>query len=88
MLSTPRHDLYSPILPLPNQVSKYNDIQLEVPLTGHSITHSVSVITNMTVSKQNLKLSMRNEYKGRTRYSSHSPTLILQSSDCEVLHYY
>ena len=56
-------------------------------LTGHSITHSVSVITNMTVIKQNLNLSMQNEHKGRTWYSSQFPTLILHSSDSEVLHY-
>ena len=57
-------------------------------LTGHSITHSASVITNTTVSERNLKLSMGNKHRGRTLYSSHSPTLILHSSDCEVLHYY
>ena len=56
-------------------------------LTGHSITHSVSVNTNMTVREQNIKLNMRNEHKGRTWYSSHFPTLNLQGSDCEVLHY-
>ena len=53
-------------------------------ITGHSITCSVSVITNITVSEQNLKLSMRNEHRGKTWYSSHSPALILQSCDCGV----
>ena len=33
-------------------------------LTGHSITHSASVITNVTVSEQNLKVSMGNKHRG------------------------
>ena len=53
-------------------------------ITGHSVTCSVSVITNMTVSEQNLKLRMRNEHRRKTWYSSHSPGLILQSCNCGV----
>jgi hypothetical protein len=42
----------------------------------------------MTAREQNLDLSIQNEQRGRTWYSSHSPAPILHSSDYEVSHYY